>query len=324
MSIAEEIDMNDLTIAERVLVAEADALNLLSKSLDQSFSDAVEACFRASGRIICAGVGKSGHVVRKIAATLASTGSPAQFVHPTEASHGDMGMITGADVILALSRSGETPELSDLLQYSRRFDIPLIGMTARADSALAKASDHMLLIPDIAEACAITKAPTTSTTLMMAFGDALAVALLERKGFQSSDFRTLHPGGKLGAMLKKVSEVMRTEDDLPLVPKGTSFADAVGVLTAKGLGCVGVENAKGELVGILTDGDIRRLVVQRSDFSTIDNVMTRSPITVTSGSLAHSAISLLSERKITQLFVVDDKKCVGVLHMHDILKAGIV
>lgn len=314
----------DIAIARRVLVAEADALNALAGDLDEALSQAVDLCAKASGRIICAGVGKSGHVARKIAATLASTGSPAQFVHPTEASHGDMGMITKDDVVLALSRSGETPELSDLLQYAHRFGISLIGMTAKPESALGKASDIILLVPDVPEACAVTKAPTTSTTLMMALGDALAVVLLERKGFQSEDFRNLHPGGKLGSMLMKVSEIMRTGDDLPLVPKGTSFADAVGELSAKRLGCVGVIDAHGKLSGILTDGDIRRIMLKRQTFTTIDEAMTVEPITVDPKTLAHSAISLMSEQNITQLFAVENGECVGILHMHDILKAGVV
>lgn len=315
---------NDIAIAQRVLTAEADALNILASDLDDALSLAVEICANASGRIICAGVGKSGHVARKIAATLASTGSPSQFVHPTEASHGDMGMITKDDAVLALSRSGETPELSDLLQYTRRFGISLIGMTAKADSALGKASDVLLLVPDVPEACAITKAPTTSTTLMMALGDALAVVLLERKGFQSDDFRDLHPGGKLGAMLKKVGEIMRSGDDVPLVQSGTSFTDAIRVLSSKRMGCVGVVDASKNLIGILTDGDIRRIVLESQTFSTIDEAMTENPIVVAADTLAHSAISLMSERNITQLFVVAEHKCVGVLHMHDVLKEGVV
>ena len=314
----------DITTARRVLKAEADALQSLALALDDELIGAVEACAQATGRVICAGVGKSGHVARKIAATLASTGSPSQFVHPTEASHGDMGMITKNDVVLALSRSGETPELSDLLQYAKRFDIPLIGMTAKAGSALGQACDHLLLVPDIAEACAITKAPTTSTTLMMAYGDALAVALLERNGFQSDDFRTLHPGGKLGSMLKKVSEIMRSDDEIAVVQTGASFDAAVRVLSEKRLGCVGVLAADGKLLGILTDGDIRRIVLERQTYAVIDDAMTRNPVTVEPASLAHGAISLMSERNITQLFVVKSGLCVGILHLHDVLKAGVV
>ena len=314
----------DIEIAQRVLRAEAQALEQLAEALDHTLGDVIDICYRATGRIICAGVGKSGHVARKIAATLASTGSPAQFVHPTEASHGDLGMITPNDVVLALSRSGETPELSDLLHYTRRFDIPLIGMTAKAKSALGEASDQLLLVPDIPEACAVTKAPTTSTTLMMAYGDALAVALLERRGFKADDFRTYHPGGKLGSMLKKVSEIMRTGDEVPTVPEGTNLEDAIVVLSELGLGCVGVLNSTGRLSGMLTDGDIRRIVRDRKHYKTVDEAMTKDPVTVESTGLAHSAISIMSDRNITQLFVVDDDQCCGIIHMHDVLKAGVV
>ncbi len=314
----------DIEIAQRVLRAEAQALEQLAEALDHTLGDVIDICYRATGRIICAGVGKSGHVARKIAATLASTGSPAQFVHPTEASHGDLGMITPNDVVLALSRSGETPELSDLLHYTRRFDIPLIGMTAKAKSALGEASDQLLLVPDIPEACAVTKAPTTSTTLMMAYGDALAVALLERRGFKADDFRTYHPGGKLGSMLKKVSEIMRTGDEVPTVPEGTNLEDAIVVLSELGLGCVGVLNSTGHLSGMLTDGDIRRIVRDRKHYKTVDEAMTKDPVTVESTGLAHSAISIMSDRNITQLFVVDDDQCCGIIHMHDVLKAGVV
>ncbi|MEL6829743.1 MAG: KpsF/GutQ family sugar-phosphate isomerase [Pseudomonadota bacterium] len=316
---------DDIAVARRVLTAEAEALGILAAALDSNLVSAVDTCFRASGRIVCVGVGKSGHVARKIAATLASTGSPSQFVHPTEASHGDLGMITKDDVVLALSRSGETPELSDVLHYAKRFSIPLIGMTAKASSALGQAADNLLLVPDIAEACPVTRAPTTSTTLMMALGDALAVALLERRGFKEADFSTFHPGGKLGAMLKKVGDIMRTNDAVPLVRQGTAFDVAIDVLSDMRLGCVGVLDANDKLIGILTDGDIRRLVREGKRFDIVDEAMTRDPITVTSPVLAHSAISLMSERNITQLFVVNDTgHCDGVLHMHDVLKAGVV
>lgn len=314
----------DIETAGRVLRIEADALVDLAEHLDANFVAAIDACLASQGRIVCVGVGKSGHVARKIAATLASTGSPAQFVHPTEASHGDLGMITPQDVILALSRSGETAELSDILLYAKRFSIPLIGMTAQADSALGKASDHLLLVPNAPEACGITKAPTTSTTLMMALGDALAVALLERKGFQADDFRTFHPGGKLGSMLKKVSEIMRTGEQMPLVTSGTAFEAGIEELSNKRLGCVGVVDAQNRLLGILTDGDIRRIVLERRTYDTVDEAMTRDPIVVEVTSLAHSAIAVMSARNITQVFVVDGEQCAGVLHMHDVLKAGVV
>lgn len=314
---------DDLSVMLRVLTAQASALEVLAQNLDQELADVVELCARTKGRMVCAGVGKSGHVARKIAATLSSTGSPAQFVHPTEASHGDMGMITSQDVVLALSRSGETSELSDLIQYTKRFQIPLLGMTAKPESALGSASDLLLLIPDIPEACAITSAPTTSTTAMMALGDALAVALLERKGFRSEDFRDLHPGGKLGSMLKTVHELMMSGDAVPLVPSGTSFDSAIEVMSIKGLGCVGVVDAAQNLIGILTDGDIRRIVTRHQKFDIIDDAVTRNPVTIDPRSLAQSALSLMSERNITQLFVVENDVCVGVLHIHELLKSGL-
>lgn len=315
---------DDLSVMLRVLTAQASALEVLAQNLDQDLADAVDLCARTKGRIVCAGVGKSGHVARKIAATLSSTGSPAQFVHPTEASHGDMGMITPQDVVLALSRSGETSELSDLTQYTKRFRIPLLGMTAKANSALGTASDLLLLIPDVPEACAITSAPTTSTTLMMALGDALAVALLERKGFRSEDFRDLHPGGKLGSMLKTVSDLMLVGDQIPLVSSGASFESAIEVLSQRSLGCVGVVDRSQRLLGILTDGDIRRIVTRRQKFDLIDEAMTCDPITIDPRSLAQSALSLMSERNITQLFVVEDDRCVGIMHIHELLKSGLV
>lgn len=308
----------------RVLDIEASALLTLATSLDETMNSAVERCLATEGRIICAGVGKSGHVARKIAATLSSTGSPAQFVHPTEASHGDMGMITRADTVLTLSLSGETPELSDMIAYTKRFNIALLGMTANADSALGKASDYLLLLPEVPEACSITSAPTTSTTMMMALGDALAVALLERKGFKSTDFHDLHPGGKLGSMLKRVSELMHVGDAIPLVPTGTAFDQAIEVLSKKRLGCVGIVENDDRLIGILTDGDIRRIVTRQLTFETINEAMIESPITVTPDSLAQSALALMSERNITQLFVVDGGRCVGLLHVHELLKNGVI
>lgn len=316
---------DDIAVARRVLSAEAEALAALSKGLDQDFVAAVDTCFGAEGRIICAGVGKSGHVARKIAATLASTGSPAQFVHPNEASHGDLGMITRRDVVLLLSKSGGNAELSDVIHYTRRFSIPLIGMTAKPDAALAKASDIVLRLPDVPEACAVTRAPTTSTTLMMALGDALAVALLERRGFKEDDFSTFHPGGKLGAMLKTVGDIMRTNGEKPMVPVGSSFDEAIDVLSEKGMGCVGIVDSDARLVGILTNGDIRKLVRRGERYERIDDAMNRTPITVQPDTLAHSAVSLMSERSLTQLFVVDgDGKFAGVVHMHDMLRAGVI
>ena len=314
---------DDLSTARRVLDLEAKALVQLAEALDDKFITAVDACFAVTGRVICAGIGKSGHVARKIAATLASTGTPAQFVHPNEASHGDLGMIGQGDVVLALSRSGKNTELDDLIHYTRRFSIPLIGMTASPSSTLGKACDIQLLIPDAPEACAHTNAPTTSTTLMMALGDALAVALLERRGFRSDDFRIFHPGGKLGAMLKTVGDIMHQGDDLPLVQTGAGLNDALSMISAKGFGCVGViEN--GRLIGMMTDGDTRRLLASGQTAKTVDDAMTANPYTTTADTLAATVLKVLNDRKHTQIFVVDESsEPIGLLHLHDILRAGV-
>lgn len=309
--------------ARRVIRIEADALGLLENAITQSFSEAVMKIDDAEGRAVLAGVGKSGHVARKIAATLASTGCPSSFIHPTEASHGDLGMITKSDVVIALSRSGETKELSDLVHYTRRFEIPLIGITAIAGSTLADASDISLLIPDAPEACIETQAPTTSTTLMMALGDALAVALLEQRGFTGDDFKTYHPGGKLGAMLRTVDELMHAGDDLPIILSGTEMAPALEVMSAKGFGCLAVVDPEGSLMGVVTDGDIRRLVAKGRMAMTIDDVMTRNPVVVAPGMLASAALAEMNAKRITQLFVVDAGKPMGVVHMHDFLKIGV-
>lgn len=313
-----------LAAARRVITTEARALDALAASLGEPFSVAVDTLETTRGRVVLAGVGKSGHVARKIAATMASTGTPAQFVHPTEASHGDLGMIAQGDSLLALSKSGETQELGDLIHFTRRFGIPLIAMTTGATSTLARAADTVLLLPDVPEACAETSAPTTSTTLMMALGDALAVALLERRGFTADSFRHFHPGGKLGAMLKRVKDLMHTRESIPLIAQGSSLADGLNVLSAKGFGCVGVCDRAGRLTGLVTDGDIRRLVARAGQAANIDDVMTRSPLTVTPETLASNALRLMNERKISQFIVVDaDQMPVGVIHLHDFLKAGV-
>ena len=308
----------------RVIRVEADALMALEASIGEVFARAVSVMGSADGRVILVGVGKSGHVARKIAATLASTGCPSYYIHPTEASHGDLGMITRADVVLALSRSGETKELSDLIHYTRRFDIPLIGMTADADSSLATSADVSLVIPDVPEACAETRAPTTSTTLMMALGDALAVALLEQRGFTGEDFKTFHPGGKLGAMLRTVDDLMHDGEELPIVLTGSEMSDALAEMSSKGFGCLAITDPAGQLMGIVTDGDIRRLVANGRMAMTIDDAMTRDPIIAVPGMLASAVLALMNEKRITQLFVVKEGNPVGVVHMHDFLKVGVV
>lgn len=313
----------EIVAARRVLAFASSALEKLSDSLDERFVAAVETM--AKGRVICAGIGKSGHVARKIAATLASTGQRAMFIHPTEASHGDLGMIAEGDIVLALSKSGETAELSDLILYCKRFGLPLIGMTAQAKSTLGQAANVLLLIPDAAEACAETNAPTTSTTLMMALGDALAVALLERRGFKAGDFKVFHPGGKLGAMLRTAGDLMHGGAELPLVKTDTPFREALKVMSEKGFGVLGVVDTIGHLKGVVTDGDLRRYILSGGTASKIEDVMTREPKTVGREELAGEVLRRMnqSERKFTQIFVVDGGMPVGILHMHDLLKAGV-
>lgn len=312
-----------ITIARRVLELEAEALTLLARGLDDRFVRAVDTILAARGRVICTGIGKSGHVARKIAATMASTGTQAYFVHATEASHGDLGMIGQDDVVLALSKSGETKELADMLSYSKRYSIPLIGMTSKADSTLGRAADILLQVPDAAEACAETNAPTTSTTLMIALGDALAVALLESKGFKADHFKVFHPGGKLGAMLRTAGDVMHKSTELPLVAIGSPFIESVKAMSGKGFGVLGVTNADGTLAGLVTDGDLRRHILSGKSAAIIDDVMTKSPRTADPASLAADVLRTMNERKITQMFVLDAGKPVGLIHMHDLLKAGL-
>ncbi|MEO1311375.1 MAG: KpsF/GutQ family sugar-phosphate isomerase [Pseudomonadota bacterium] len=317
---------DDILLAHgrEVLAIEIEGLQALSDGLGESFVAAVRLMASAKGRIIVTGMGKSGHVGRKIAATLASTGRPASFVHPGEASHGDLGMITQDDVVLALSKSGETPELRDVVGFTGRFSIPLIAMTYGAASALADAGDVKLILPDTPEACAETRAPTTSTTAMMALGDALAVALLREAGFTATDFRTFHPGGKLGAVLRKAKDLMHVGSEMPLVSEETGVVEAAAIMSAKGFGCVGVVDDQARLAGILTDGDLRRHIADDLTGKAISVVMTRSPVTVAPETPASEALALLSEKKISAVFVVEDARPVGVVHLHDFLAIGVL
>ncbi len=317
---------NHADIGRRVLETEINALKDMSAALGADFSNVVDVLRGLKGRIVLSGVGKSGHVARKVAATLASTGSPSLYIHPTEASHGDMGMITSADAVIALSRSGETHELADLIAYCRRFSIPLIGMTTAAESTLGRASDHLLLIPNAQEACAETRAPTTSTTLQIALGDALSVALLEAKGFTAKDFKTYHPGGKLGATLATVGELMHTGNAMPLVAAGTPLPEALTLMSHKGFGCVGVTGDDGILVGMVTDGDIRRNLKTDLSDKAVNAIMTVSPKTTTQDTLAADALRSMTAgtSKIMQLFVVEDGAPIGLVHLHDFLRAGLV
>ena len=318
-------DFDAIAVARRVLGVEAEALLALSAGLGEAFVQAIELLAAARGRIICTGLGKSGHVARKIAATLASTGAPAHFVHAAEASHGDLGMIGAGDVVLALSKTGETRELADIIAYAKRFAIPLMAMTAASDSSLGRAADLVLLLPDAAEAADALNAPTTSTTLQMALGDALAVALLERRGFTPNDFSVFHPGGKLGAMLRTVGDLMHGPAELPLVGPATPMSEAIVVMSQKRWGCVGVCDGSDRLVGVITDGDLRRHIEGLMDH-TAGEVMTRAPKVVSARTLAAEALARMTETPppTTVLFVVEEERPIGILHVHDLLRAGVM
>ena len=314
-----------IEVGRRVVAREAEALTALECSLGPEFARAVTLLLASRGRVVVSGMGKSGHIARKIAATFASTGTPAQFVHPAEASHGDLGMVTAADVVLLLSNSGETPELADTIAHARRFGIPLIGVAGRAGSTLIQRADVALLLPEAAEACATGIVPTTSTTMMLALGDALAVALMEHRRFTPEEFRTFHPGGKLGARLLKVGDLMHAGAAVPLVREDTPMTEALLVMTQKGFGVVGVTDAADRLTGIVTDGDLRRHMAGLLDL-TAEAVMTRTPRTVAPGALAAEALALMNARKITCLFALDPAeggRVAGILHIHDCLRAGV-
>lgn len=313
----------DIESARRVLRLEAEGLSALADSIGDSFVAALDLLAGATGRVIVTGMGKSGHIARKIASTMASTGTPAMYVHPAEASHGDLGMITREDVVLALSNSGETQELRDLLEYTRRFSIPLIGITAGAGSTLDETADVGLILPKTPEACPMGLAPTTSTTASLALGDALAVALLERRGFSPQDFRVLHPGGKLGSSLLRVSDLMHVGDSLPLCPSGTPMAEAILTITAKSFGCVGVVDDGGRLLGVVTDGDLRRHMGAALLEQPAASVMTPDPKYIRPAALAAEGLAIMNQYSITGLFVVEDARPVGILHIHDCLRAGI-
>ncbi len=315
----------DLTAARRVLATASQALSLLAEQLDGDFTRAIDLILAAKGRVIVSGMGKSGHVARKIAATLSSTGTPAYFVHPAEASHGDMGAITRQDALLLLSWGGETAELSDLLTYAKRHRIPIIAIGANADSTLIKAADVALVLPRAPEACPMGLAPTTSTTMMLSLGDALAVALMERKGFSSDQYRDLHPGGSLGRALVRVSDLMHSGDELPLAAPDTPVPQLLLTMASGRLGCVGIVDTKGALLGIVTDGDIRRHAGDGIDKRKASEVMTSDPKIAQPGQLAAEALALMTEKKITQLFVLDasSPRPLGVIHIHDCLRAGL-
>ena len=312
-----------LATGQRVIRREAGALESLAASLGASFTAAVELLMAAKGRVIVSGMGKSGHIARKIAATFASTGTPAHFVHPAEASHGDLGMVAKGDVLIVLSNSGETPELADILAHSKRFGIPLIGVAGREGSTLMRQADVGLVLPQVPEACETGIVPTTSTTMTLALGDALAIALMEHRAFTPEHFRMFHPGGKLGARLLRVRDLMH--DNPPLVPEDLEMGQVLLAITRSGFGVVGVTDTRGRLTGIITDGDLRRhldgLMSHRAG-----EVMTRAPRTIAPDALAGEALALMNDRKITCLLVCEpetETRAIGILHVHDCLRAGV-
>jgi len=317
------IGHDDLAAARRVVSQESRALARLAEGLTARFADATALLAATRGRIVLSGMGKSGHIANKIAATFASTGAPALFVHPAEASHGDLGMIARDDTLLTLSNSGETPELADLVTYATRFHIPLVAIVGRAPSTLADAATIALVLPDEPEAGTLGLAPTTSTIMMLALGDALAVALLERKGLTAEDFKLYHPGGKLGRRLVRVADIMHAGDALPLVAADTAMSEALIVMTAKRLGCIGAVDREGALLGIVTDGDLRRHMDATLLQRPVSEIMTAHPVTIPAAALGAEAVHLMNERQITSLFVVEAGRPVGVVHIHDCLRAGL-
>ncbi|MDK1491443.1 KpsF/GutQ family sugar-phosphate isomerase [Sinorhizobium sp. 7-81] len=319
-----------LASIRRTVATAADGIDALAVCLEadaalrSSFVDAVELVASRSGRVVVAGIGKSGHIGRKIAATLASTGTSAYFVHPTEASHGDLGMITAQDLLILLSWSGETVELGNMLTYAKRFNVPVISVTSNADSIIARNSTVPIVLPKVSEACPHGLAPTTSAMLQLAVGDALAIALLERRGFSAQDFKTFHPGGKLGSQLLLAHELAHSGEAVPLLPIGSPMGEALIQMSSKGFGVVGVVGSDGDLVGVITDGDLRRHMSEDLLLLTVETVMSHMPRVITGGMLASAAMEMMQSQKITVLFLIDDlRRPLGILHVHDLLRAGV-
>ena len=315
-----------LAIGCSVIRREASALLKLADELGESFTMAVELLSETSGKVVVSGMGKSGHVGRKIAATLASTGKPAHFVHPAEASHGDLGMLASNDVVVLISNSGETPELANVIAHAKRFRIPLIGIAGKAGSTLMRQADVGIELPEVGEACENDIVPTNSTTMTLALGDALAIALMGKRGFTPASFRDYHPGGKLGARLSRVKDLMHDGTSMPLIDESASMPDALLIMTKKGFGVAGIVSSSGRLSGVITDGDLRRHMDGLLD-NNVSNVMTREPLTVAPEALAEEALALMNERKVTCLFVVEpdgNGEAIGILHIHDCLRAGVL
>ena len=319
-----KLSNRDLISARNTIDKEIDTLRVLEQDLDESLTKALDMMQNAKGRVILTGMGKSGHIAKKIAASLASTGTPSFFVHPAEASHGDLGMITEDDVVIAISNSGESKELVDILNYSKRFGIPLIAITKNPQSSLGKAGDVVLRLPDNGEACPLGLAPTSSTTATLVLGDVLTVAMIERNGFTKNQFNQRHPGGKLGSVLQKVSDLMHSGDEMPLLKENANMHDVLLEMTSKRLGCVGFTDGSGKLTGILTDGDLRRCLSNDILNKTGIDVMTKNPKVISPSAMASEAVKLMHEKKITNLFAVEDGKPVGVIHIHDCLNSGVV
>jgi len=317
------IQNRDLITAKRTIATEIEALMILENNLDNSFTQALDLMENAKGRIILTGMGKSGIIGKKIVSSLASTGTPSFFVHPAEASHGDLGMLTDEDVIIAISNSGESKELVDILNYSKRFNIPLIGITKDKKSSLGRASEVILVLPKAEEACPLGLAPTSSTTATLVIGDILTVALMERKSFTKNDFNQRHPGGKLGSVLLKVSDLMHSGESMPLMPEQTLMKDALCTMTSKRLGCVGFIDINNKLKGILTDGDLRRCLTSDILEKEVVDLMIKNPTVITKDALAVEALKIMNEKKITNLFVVDNNQPIGVIHIHDCLTNGV-
>jgi len=326
-SAGESDETTPISSALRTLNLGAEGLaqlaNEVSGPMAAAFDEAVRRLKAVSGRVIVTGIGKSGHVAQKIAATFASTGTPSFFVHPSEASHGDLGMITQSDVILALSWSGETVELKPIITYSRRFAVPLIAITSQANSALGQQADVVLQLPRVKEACPHGLAPTTSTTIQLAIGDSLAIALLDARGFTALDFKIFHPGGSLGAQLKFVTDIMHKGDRLPLIDSGAPMTEALVKMTEKSFGCVGITDPKGRLIGVVTDGDLRRHMGAKLLEAKVDDVMSAKPKTIAPSLLASAALEIINSSRITALFVVEKQKPVGIVHVHDLLRLGV-
>ncbi|MCQ2740597.1 MAG: KpsF/GutQ family sugar-phosphate isomerase [Alphaproteobacteria bacterium] len=320
------INSNDLLSAKKTIDKEVESLRIMEDSFNESLTQALDLIEKTKGRVIVTGMGKSGHIARKIAATFASTGTPSFFIHPAEASHGDLGMLTDEDTIIAISNGGESRELSDILIYSKRYGIPLIAITKNPESTLGKAGDILLKLPDHGEACPLGLAPTSSTTATLVLGDVLAVALMERKGFNKTDYKQRHPGGKLGAILRKVSDLMHTGDEMPIVNENATMQEALLVMTSKMLGCVGIVDNEGRLKGIITDGDLRRWLSGDVLNKKVAEVMTKNPKTIAPDVLAAEALKVMNTtgKGISQLFVVKDEKPIGVIHIHDCLRIGAV